>query len=262
MMIWERVKVFLALGVCLIFFSGCAGNLFKGMDSVGSDPGTKLELANRALDQGNYTQAKEEANAIIKAGTEAGVTPEQLNNAHIVHAQALLGEAGFNAPGIMSKVLKAADDPEANDFKALDALPANADLGKVKDAAKELQEALAAQDVDSRDPNLQLTTGVASGVAAVLEVMRTFDTNGDGALEAGEVDSVLTTNPTTWDNIEVGVVDNATEAVDNLTAALGSSDNESIRDLISNADTIKTDLNSLLDLTGSELVNGIAGLDD
>lgn len=259
MMIWERVKVFLALSVCLIFFSGCAGNLFESMDSVGSDPGTKLELANTALDQGNYTQAKEEAQAILNDSTATA----QHNDAHIVHAQALLGEEGFNAPDIMSKVLGA--EEAANDFDTLyDVLP-DADYQIVGDAAEELQEALASQkDAGlTPDPNLQLTTGVASGVAAVLEVMNTFDTNGDGMLDNTDgAISALSTDPTAWDNIKVGVVDNATEAVNNLTAALGSSDNESIQDLIDNASTIKTDLNNLLTLSGSELVNGIAGLDE
>lgn len=258
MMIWERVKVFLALGVCLIFFSGCAGNLFEGMDSVGSDPGTKLEVAKTALDQGNYTQAKNEAQAILDDPTATA----QHNDAHIVHAQALLGEEGFNAPDIMSNVLKAVDE-EANDFKALDVLPADANLEIVKDAAEELQDALADQDEDSRDPNLQLTTGVASGVAAVLEVMNTFDTNEDGTLEVDEVNSVLSDDPNAWTDIS-GSADikgsvryNAAAAVSNLEDALGDSDNESIGDLMENADDILEALNTC---DGS--ASGIAGLDD
>ncbi len=253
MMIWERVKVFLALSVCLIFFSGCAGNLFKGMDSVGSDPGTRLKVAKMALDQGNYPQAKNEAQAILDDPTATA----QHNDAKIVRAQALLGEEGLNAPDIMSKVLKAAGT-DANDFKTLyDVLP-DANLEIVKQAAAELQAA----DLQD-DPNIQLTTGVASGVAAVLEVMRTFDTNGDGKLDdTDEAISTLSTDSTAWDNIKDDVISNATAAVENLDSALGvpkegEEPNESITDLLNNADNI---LAALKNCDGS--ADGIAGLDD
>lgn len=223
MMIWERVKVFLALSVCLIFFSGCAGNLFESMDSVGSDPGTKLKVAKMALDQGNYTQAKNEAQAILDDPTATA----QHNDAHIVHAQALLGEAGVNATSIVSSIL----ETEGSDFtRVYNSLP-EINLEQLKAGTKELNE-----EVTTTDPDVQLTTGVANGLSAVFTVMDTFNVSGDSELtsadfadgqqyayvDPGTGDEKTGDLSTAWGDLGTSVTANIDNAITNLDTAMGS----------------------------------------
>lgn len=268
---------FLILVCLLVFFAGCSGNLFKGLESKGGSTEDKIMDAKLLLE--NAITPADYANAAIQIKAVMDVLPEgtQKREVQIDYATAKLGEAGVDmvtvATAVTSTTAQAKDDlakikdilNEAFNVTNVDsstnATIASADefnkafLDLITGLESTLPKALTDEEkekINARYKNQMLTAAIANACAAIFTILKEFDNNPrDGNISNIEVTIPIDGNSfaTHWGNIQNKVLKHAKNAAKFALKALEgeTTDIAKIKDAINgidlNGDGDRNDLN-------------------
>lgn len=167
----KNLLVGLLAVIVIASLSGCGtANLFSGLAKSGAV--TSTASAQTALDNGDYSKAKEEAAALISSSD-----PEVQKVGRLVSAEATLGSEGVSMTKIVASI-EAISQSGGSDLSSLQkTVPSTINATAVADAA------YAIIDTGTTDEDKKTTAGIAAGVAAAAVVTNTFDYNGDGTVD-------------------------------------------------------------------------------
>ncbi|HID05651.1 MAG TPA: tetratricopeptide repeat protein [Armatimonadetes bacterium] len=279
MKVLRGVALALSLMSLMVWYAGCGGNIFSGLES-----GKRLTEALTAIEQGDYTTAKQIYEDVLKSD------PNNVT-ALIGHAKATVGEVGMEAGSVVATVVdqaKEVADVREEAWKLWDAVTDELRKSVEQTVPQEQQNQkivenmlTAAQDLErakqagATDDDTQLLTGVVKGLAAVSTLLLVFDNDNDGAIENEELDEatawqdwteiVSYTDPITGETVSDEarniIVENAQDAINSIKNVLDPNDPDD-KDVLDSLDELSNRLQELRGLTEEQVQELVQKLKD